>query len=140
MSPRGDDVLPTSTSVETYTRWAGEERIGRNTKRRVLQGRASSKSAPMQRGRTPTWRERISCLVKFHGTMDGTRVAVCKLQPSFNQYSRYMYRSERFPTLGNLMQNFTSELRRSFRICCRSGLFFRESEHFFLSIRVTYLK
>jgi len=42
-------------------------------------------------GRTdgPTWRERISCLVKFHGTMDGTRVAVCKLQPSFNQYSRY---------------------------------------------------
>jgi len=36
-----------------------------------------------------TWRERISCLVKFHGTMDGTRVAVCNLQPSFNQYSRY---------------------------------------------------
>ncbi|EFN65662.1 hypothetical protein EAG_10919 [Camponotus floridanus] len=57
MSPQGDDVLPTSTSVETYTRWAGEERIGRNTKRRALQGRASSRNAPMQRGRTPTWRE-----------------------------------------------------------------------------------
>lgn len=84
MSPRGDDVLPTSTSVETYTRWAGEERIGRNTKRRAaLQGRASSRNAPMQRGRTPTWRERISCLVKFHGTMDGTRVAVCKAAAIF---------------------------------------------------------
>ncbi|KYN42413.1 hypothetical protein ALC56_03173 [Trachymyrmex septentrionalis] len=36
MSPREDDVLPTSTSVETYTRWwmVGEGRIGRNTKRK----------------------------------------------------------------------------------------------------------
>lgn len=109
MSPREDDVLPTSTSVETYTRWwmAGEEeRIGRNTKRpRYSAVRLRRRARRCREDGRPTWRERISCLVKFHGTMDGTCVAVCNLQPSFNQYSRYMYGPpERFPTLENSMR------------------------------------
>jgi len=109
MSPREDDVLPTSTSVETYTRWwmVGEERIGRNTKRpRYSAVRLRRRARRCRKDGRPTWRERISCLVKFHGTMDGTRVAVCNLQPSFNQYSRYtyIYDPERFPTLENKMR------------------------------------
>jgi len=35
--------------------------------------------------------------------MDGTRVAVCNLQPSFNQYSRYTAPKDS-PTLENSMQ------------------------------------
>lgn len=110
MSPREDDVLPTSTSVETYTRWwmAGEERIGRNTKRpRYSAVRLRRRARRCREDGRSTWRERISCLVKFHGTMDGTCVAVCNLQPSFNQYSRYMAPlppPERFPTLGNSLR------------------------------------
>lgn len=85
------------------------ERIEEETPR----GRATApcvfgrKSTPMRCGGGRTadgWRERISCLVKFHGTMDGTRVAVCNLQPSFNQYSRYTYGPERFSTLENSMR------------------------------------
>lgn len=122
MSPREDDVLPTSTSVETYTRWwmAVEERIGRNTKRlRYSAVRLRRRARRCREDGRPTWRERISCLVKFHGTMDGTRVAVCNLQPSFNQYSRYTYGPRKIFDFRKLdARNFTSELRRSFRTCC----------------------
>lgn len=81
----------------------GEERIGRNTKRpRYNAVRLRRRARRCGEDGRPTWRERISCLVKFHGTMDGMCVAVCNLQPSFNQYSRYTYGPpERFPTLEN---------------------------------------
>lgn len=81
--------------------WRGEE--DRKKHEETLHRRASSRSADARGGRTSTWKERISCLVKFHGTMDGTRVAVCNLQPSFNQYSRYTgARPRRFPDFRKL--------------------------------------
>ncbi|KYN10360.1 hypothetical protein ALC57_17547 [Trachymyrmex cornetzi] len=60
MSPREDDVLPTSTSVETYTRWwmVGEERIGRNTKRpRYSAVRLRRRARRCGKDGRPTWRE-----------------------------------------------------------------------------------